>query len=75
MFLGGPVDGALYQEIMQDYDGMWTIAQNTSLCVCGRNRKIEQERWKECVLEKDRKREELCVCVHMCVCERKVYST
>lgn len=30
----GPVDGALYQEMMLDFDGMRTIAQDKCVCVC-----------------------------------------
>lgn len=28
----GPVDGALHQEMIQNCGGMWTIAQNKSVC-------------------------------------------
>lgn len=69
----GPVDGALHQEMIQNCGGMWTIAQNKSVCarVCEGERereswrkgKIEQERWKACmylgvcVIKRRRRRE------------------
>lgn len=61
VFLVGPADGALYQDMTLDFDGMWTVAHNKCVWLClgvrERNRKIEQERWKVCVYGRERKRE------------------
>lgn len=63
----GPVDGALHQEMIQNCGGMWTIAQNKSVCVrvCVREREGELEK------RENRTRKMESVYVSGCVCYKK----
>lgn len=65
----GPVDGALYQEIRPGFDGMRTIPQIKSVCVCVREREKNRARKMEsvCAGETEREREG--------AREKEVYST